>query len=146
MAKLGLRLYGVGEGYAERPSWRGWDIQLADAVGAADLFVSAPGLGALAQARALGVPLVALVADQPEQVANLAGLGASDGLVQAVRLDKEGLAERIVEGGRAVLAKRGRARHQPTSSPLDTWLGVFDRLLGNAGAVAAGGNSEARVA
>jgi len=146
MSKLGLRLYGVGEGYAERPGWRAWDIQLADAVGAADLFVSAPGLGALAQARALGVPLVALVADQPEQAANLAGLGASDGLVRSVRLDHERRAERIAEGGRAVLAMQDRAPYLPTVSALDTWLGVFDRLLGAARSGAAGGNSVARAA
>ncbi len=128
MSQLGFGLYAVGEGYAARPGWRACDTGLANAIGAADLFVSAPGLGALAQARALGVPLLTLVTDQPEQVANLAGLSANEWSVHAVRLEQGGLADRIADGGRALLASHSAIQYPPTTNPLDTWLGVFDRL------------------
>src|SRR5205823_4613604 len=69
LAAAGFAIHAVGEGYARRPGWRAHDPALADAIGAADLLVSAPGLGAISQARALRVPFLALVSDQPEQAA-----------------------------------------------------------------------------
>lgn len=68
-ALAGFHVHAVGEGYAGR--WRARDAGLADAVGAADVFVSAAGVGALALARATGVPMIALATDQPEQRKNL---------------------------------------------------------------------------
>lgn len=70
LAEVNVRAYLVGEGYADRPGWRATDPALADTVAAADLFVSGAGMGALGQARAFGTPLVALLADQPEQRRN----------------------------------------------------------------------------
>lgn len=64
----------VGEGYATRPGWVARDPALVDAVAAADVLVSAPGLGALSQARLFGTPLLTVVTDQPEQRENLRAL------------------------------------------------------------------------
>lgn len=64
-------VHAVGEGYPDRPGWRARDAALVDAVAAADLLVSAPGLGALAQARLFGTRLLTVVADQPAQRGNL---------------------------------------------------------------------------
>lgn len=72
LAQVNVRAYLVGEGYANRPGWRATDPALADVVAAADLFVSGAGMGALGQARAFCTPLVALLADQPEQRRNAA--------------------------------------------------------------------------
>lgn len=69
-ATSGCHVHAVGEGYAGR--WRARDAALGDAVGAADVFISAAGSGAVALARATGVPMIALVTDQPEQRRNVA--------------------------------------------------------------------------
>ena len=73
-ATAGFHVHAVGEGYAERVGWRARDAALGDAVGAADVFISAAGAGALALARATGVPMIALATDQPEQRKNLASI------------------------------------------------------------------------
>lgn len=83
-ATTGFHVVAVGEGYAGRPGWRARDAMLGDAVGAADVFVSAAGCGAVALARATGVPMIALATDQPEQRKNLAS-------------DDHGTARRIVD-------------------------------------------------
>ena len=67
----GIRMHAVGEGYPGRPGWRPHDPSFVDVAAAADLLVSAPGMGAVGQARLLGVPFLALVTDQPEQRDNL---------------------------------------------------------------------------
>jgi hypothetical protein len=72
LAAAGYRVRAVGEGYAQRPGWRARDAGLAELAAAADLFISAPGSGALALARSSGVPMIALATDQPEQRKNLA--------------------------------------------------------------------------
>lgn len=69
-----FHVHAVGEGYGARAGWRARDAALGDAVAAADVFVSAAGAGALALARATGVPMIALATDQPEQRKNLASL------------------------------------------------------------------------
>ncbi len=73
-ALAGFHVHAVGEGYANRPGWRARDAALGDAIGAADVFVSAAGAGALALARATGVPMIALATDQPEQRQNLTSI------------------------------------------------------------------------
>jgi hypothetical protein len=70
----GFHVHAVGEGFAGRLGWRARDAALGDAVAAADVFVSAAGAGALALARASGVPMIALATDQPEQRKNLASI------------------------------------------------------------------------
>jgi hypothetical protein len=67
----GLHVHAVGEGYAGRAGWRPQDPSFVDVAAAADLLISAPGMGAVGQARLLGVPFLALVTDQPEQRENL---------------------------------------------------------------------------
>jgi hypothetical protein len=69
-ALSGFTVHAVGEGYVER-GWRTADPDLTDVVAAADLVVSAPGMGTLAQVTTFGTPFAALVADQPEQRLNL---------------------------------------------------------------------------
>ena len=69
-----FHVHAVGEGYADRPGWHARDAALGDAVAAADVFVSAAGMGAIALARASGVPMIAVVTDQPEQRRNLSSI------------------------------------------------------------------------
>jgi len=83
LARAGYAMHAVGEGYADRAGWRARDAALCERVGACDLFVSAAGAGALALARASGVPMIALATDQPEQRQNLAAT-ARDGAWRAV--------------------------------------------------------------
>lgn len=71
-ALAGFHVHAVCEGYADRAGWRAWDPRLCDAIAAADLFVSAPGMGAITQARAFDVPFLAITTEQPEQLRNLA--------------------------------------------------------------------------
>ena len=71
LASAGFRFHGVSEPWAGRPGWRAFDPTFADVVGASDLLVSGAGVAALEQARRAGVPLLALVGDQPEQTLNL---------------------------------------------------------------------------
>jgi hypothetical protein len=70
----GMALHAVGEGFAGRPGWHPFDAGFADVVAAADVLVSAPGMGALGLVHAFGTPFLALSTDQPEQHANLAFL------------------------------------------------------------------------
>lgn len=79
-ALRGHRVHAVGEGFAGRPGWIARDPRLADAVAAADVFVSAPGAGAVTMARTFGTPLVAIATDQPEQRKNLDSCGVPPAL------------------------------------------------------------------
>ena len=71
LAAAGFRFHGVSEPWASRPCWRAFDAGFGDVVAASDLLVSGAGAAALEQARCAGVPLLALVGDQPEQALNL---------------------------------------------------------------------------
>jgi len=82
----GFTVHAVGEGFADRPGWVARDPELASAVAAADLLVSAPGMAALGQVRSFGVPFIALATSQPEQRRNLALL---DGEHRVVGLGPE---------------------------------------------------------
>jgi len=97
LAARGLALYGISEPFANRPGWRAADASFNEVLHAADVFISGAGMGALEQARTLGVPLVVLMGDQPEQARNLASrqraaehltavvpVGALDGLETAL--------------------------------------------------------------
>lgn len=70
-------MHAVGEGFAQRPLWRPYDPAFADVAAAADLLISAPGMGAVGLSKLLAVPLLALVTDQPEQRQNLRFLRGS---------------------------------------------------------------------
>jgi len=69
-----FHVHAVGEGYGDRPNWRARDAALGDAVAAADVFISAAGMGAIALARSTGVPMIAISTDQPEQRKNLSSV------------------------------------------------------------------------
>lgn len=71
LARRGFRVHAVGEGLAGRPGWRPYDATFNDVAAAADVLVSAPGMGALSAWAHFGTPLLALRTDQPEQAANL---------------------------------------------------------------------------
>lgn len=73
----GYWVVGVAEGLPSRADWLRRSRDLADLIGACDLFVSPPGVASATQALAAGVPWVALVTDQPEQRRNLALLRES---------------------------------------------------------------------
>jgi len=76
LARRGFRVHAVGEGFAGRPGWRRYDASFNDVAAAADVLVSAPGMGALSAWAHFGTPLLALRTDQPEQAANLRDLPA----------------------------------------------------------------------
>jgi len=80
----GLRFAGVSEPWAARAGWRACDPDFGDVIAAADLFVSGAGAGALEHARRAGVPLLALLGEQPEQALNLTQARASGIAVRAV--------------------------------------------------------------
>lgn len=86
LLRQGAHMHAVGEGYAGRPGWRARDASFVDVVAAADLLVSAPGMGALTQARILGTPFLAIVTDQPEQAQNLGFLQGASHPVEKVIL------------------------------------------------------------
>jgi hypothetical protein len=75
LMRAGFTLYAVGEGFARRPGWRAVDARFTAVAAAADLLVSAPGMGALAAWSCFRTPLLALLTDQPEQRANARDLG-----------------------------------------------------------------------
>ncbi len=104
LAAEGFHVHAVGEGFAGRPGWRPYDPSFVDVTAAADLLVSAPGMGAVGQARLLGTPFLALVTDQPEQRANLRFLGGGAPASATVEIDAPGsLADRL-RGAAAALA------------------------------------------
>lgn len=127
----GWVVHAVGEGYATRPGWRGVDPDLASVVAAADVLVSTPGMGALAQASVFGTPLVALVTDQPEQQRNLAFLDGARFPRAIVPLAGD-LAARL---GRAALGVGGGGWQRADARAAviaveDAWARTFVELIG----------------
>lgn len=122
----GYTVHAVGEGFAGRPGWVARDRDLIDAVAAADLFVSAPGMAALGQVRTFGVPFVALATAQPEQRKNLALL---DGAHRVVELGPD-LPARLT-GAIAALRSAG-PRPDPRHAVRRVqarWIEAFTRLV-----------------
>lgn len=83
----GYTMYGVGEGLARHRGFSAYDASFADVAAAADVLVSAPGMASCAQARAFGLPFVALATDQPEQRTNLAAMSNTSRVVTVDLLD-----------------------------------------------------------
>ena len=130
-AAEGFRLYAVGEGYASRDGWRTTDPRLMDVVRAADVFVSGAGMGALAQSRLTGTPLIALMGDQPEQQKNAAFMAArGEAAFHAIPLasDSLPLALRLAFAGASV-APRGPDRTADIARVQSLWTQVFTELL-----------------
>lgn len=114
----GYAFHAVGEGLAGRPGWRPYDPAFADIAAAADLLVSAPGMGAAGMARSFGVPLLALLTDQPEQRANARALAAcADAAIASVDLGApEPLAPRLREAARALAGRAAPACARPAAA------------------------------
>ncbi len=134
LARRGYRAVLVGEGYAGRPGWRAADPDFASVVRAADLFVSGAGMGALAQARVFGTPLVALLGRQPEQQENAAALARTRAAFASVPLASPDLG--LVLDEAIATATRPRAGHPPlrvlggTAALVhDAWASTFLDLV-----------------
>jgi hypothetical protein len=131
----GYVMHAVGEGYADRPGWRPYDSEFADVAAAADLLVSAPGMGAAGMARLFGVPFLALLTDQPEQRANARLLASLPGAaLSAVELsDLRGLTERLRGAARDLTRGAPPALERPPASAVvgavhDRWAAVLTEL------------------
>jgi hypothetical protein len=99
LASRGYAMHAVGEGFAQRAGWRGCDRAFNDVAAAADVLVSAPGMGAIAAWAHFGTPLLALVTDQPEQAANARDLAiarcAPYATLDAARADHPSIAHAL---------------------------------------------------
>ena len=132
-SKGGYRVHAVCEGYASRAGWVARDPRLCDAIAAADLFVSAPGMGAITQARAFEVPFLALTTDQPEQLRNLAALrDLPETRAAAVRAASADLAGDLAA---AVARLHSEATRPDPGAAIDrihdAWTSLFLQLLGD---------------
>lgn len=70
LGECGFRIHAVGEGFRDREKWIPHDPALINAIAASDLFISAPGVAALAQVKLFGIPFLAVTSRQPEQEYN----------------------------------------------------------------------------
>ena len=113
----GYAMHAVGEGYAHRPAWRAYDPDFGSVAAAADLLVSAPGMGAVGMARLFGVPLLALLTDQPEQRQNTQNFASCpEGTFAGVELVAPGhLDGRLREAIRALGPEPGSALARPSA-------------------------------
>jgi hypothetical protein len=141
LAAEGFRVHAVGEGFAGRPGWRAYDPSFVEVTAAADLLVSAPGMGAVGQARILGTPFLALSTDQPEQRENL-GFFAPDDPIAIVDLAAKGpLEARVREAAARLVAGAPPAiARPPATAAVDAiqarWADVFTTLATGASAPA----------
>lgn len=131
----GFGMHAVGEGYGDRPGWRPYDPAFADVAAAADLLVSAPGMGAVGMARLFGVPFLAVLTDQPEQRANVRYLASSpEGAFAAVELaDPASLAERLRIAARELSPGAASALARPPAADVvgaihERWAQVLTEL------------------
>lgn len=138
LADDGFKMHAVGEGYAAsgRVGWVPRDTRLTDAIATADVLVSAPGMGALAQARLFNTPLLTLVSDQPEQKRNLAFLDQGAGHpYEAVELASlSTMEDRLRKGLRALVKRTEDAPPRPSGSDAVNarqaiWGDVFEDLV-----------------
>ena len=112
----------LGEGYAGRPGWHPYATDWIEIAARAELLVSAPGMAALAAARALDKPIILIVTAQPEQQRN------------ALRAVSLGLRHRVVPWDesttadhlRKLLSKAYRELMLENSDYLRRRTGAFD--------------------
>jgi len=127
-------IHAVGEGYADRPGWRPYDPAFADVAAAADLLVSAPGMGAVGMARLFGVPFLGLLTDQPEQRANVRFLAASPDTAFATEdLGPLHLTERLRGAAQGLIQRTAPALDRPPAASVvgavhDRWAHVLTEL------------------
>ncbi|WP_438011862.1 hypothetical protein WME89_26405 [Sorangium sp. So ce321] len=138
LAAEGYVVHGVAEGLARHPCFRPYDARFADVAAAADLLVSAPGMGAVGMARLFGVPFLALLTDQPEQRENVRFLSSSPGTPAAsgaafatVELAAPGaLACRLREAAAELAARGPRALDRPSPAAVVSAIhGVWTDVL-----------------
>lgn len=132
----GFKLHAIGEGYPSRPRWRGCDAALSDVIAASDLFISGAGMGALAQARAFGVPLLSMVSDQPEQSRNVAFLRDAGHPYEVVPLnsDRDDVRRQLKAAIASLTRPSGSALHRSNGRDgivrtCALWVDVLQRLL-----------------
>ncbi|HYH97338.1 hypothetical protein [Hyalangium sp.] len=133
LAARDIALYGVSEPFAHRPGWRAADACFNEVIHAADVFVSGAGMGALEQARTLGVPLVVLMGDQPEQARNLASRQRTAEHLTAVvpvrALDGLATALATVMQDRGVRSLQARRAAQEIARVHGLWTDTFLSLI-----------------
>ncbi|HVH41260.1 MAG TPA: hypothetical protein VM925_02925 [Labilithrix sp.] len=126
----GYRMFAVGEGYAGRPGWIASDADLASVVAAADVYISGAGMGALAQSRAFGTPLVALLGNQPEQLDNARDARTTHGAFASVMLGTTNLEAEL---GQAILRLRSvRGTRSNVRAIHGHWTAIFLDLIDRA--------------
>ena len=136
----GFAMHAVGEGFAGRSGWRPYDPSFVDVVAAADVLVSAPGMGAVGHAKLLGTRLLALVTDQPEQRHNLrflagTGLGSAGAASRESALAVElasplGLSDRIRLAAARLAAAPPRDRRAGAAPIAQVHARWIDALIG----------------
>ncbi|MDI1480123.1 hypothetical protein [Polyangium sp. y55x31] len=139
LAAEGYVMHAVGEGYTARPAWRPYDPDFGSVAAAADLLVSAPGMGAVGMARIFGVPLLALLTDQPEQRQNTSVFASCPaGAFAGVELDAPGRLEARLRGSlRALGPSAGAALARPSASALvgrihESWARILFDIAASA--------------
>lgn len=125
LASAGYVMHAVGEGYRNRPGWRRADPDLTSVIGAADLLLSAPGMGSLSQSLTFGIPHLLLVTDQPEQRRNLRYLEGHPHEVVGVDESEAALTAAVRR-----LGKAGGPPEAPGPAAVRTaWRQIFLTLL-----------------
>jgi hypothetical protein len=110
-------VHAIAEGFAHRPGWHATDPHLADAVAAADVFISAAGMGSLTLARTTGVPMIALATRQPEQRKNLAETAAATSWRRVIDISGD-LDDDLAAPLARALADLPASHHGPTDALL----------------------------
>lgn len=128
----------LGEGYAQRPGWQAYAKDWIDIAARAKIIVSAPGMAALATAKALDKPVILIVTAQPEQRRNAeraAALGLRHRVVPWNEYStKEQFADDFTEAYRALTDEnaayqrncgQGDHPHHILRKRLDRWLDLL---------------------
>lgn len=133
----GCFLYGVSERFHHRHSWIAQDGRLADAIAAADVYLSGAGMGALEQARAYRTPFVSLLGDQPEQRRNIEAILATGCReVALAKLEETPAAlQRSIDAALAELPSRRAATtdHPHVRALHRSWRDAFTHLVSRTG-------------
>ena len=119
--QAGVRWIGLAEGFAGRAGWRAYDSDWASTVAAADVLVAPAGMGSISLHQRLGIPLLGLLTDQPEQLANASMLDPR--YCRFVSLDAQApLAKAITE-------TISLPRRTSSAAVVDTWADTFQELV-----------------
>lgn len=128
-AAVGATLYGVGEGMSHRDGWRSFDPNWVDKVAAADCLIAAPGMGSIGLHRTLGVPLLMLLTDQPEQRANATAVAGPTAVAAEFGTTSELPADELAR----LVTLRG---HRQSWSSVSLWTEALLEICGEVANVA----------